>query len=183
MRRTRQHLERAAERRMRVAQANELAEPAHHRGRERALDLLTRVVVPIDVAPDARAREQVHVVRAAEQPDVVDLRNAGQEELDRARCEIRLGVASTGVEVRAVDLIEVEVRGRGAMVALELVKPGTIEPNSDAQAAAIKKCQQEGVLILNAGTYGNVIRLLPPLVITDEQLIEGLEVLEKALSI
>ncbi len=76
-----------------------------------------------------------------------------------------------------------DVRGRGAMAAIELVKPGTTEPNAELQAAAIKKCQQEGVLILSAGTYGNVIRLLPPLVITDEQLNEGLDVLESALAI
>ena len=76
-----------------------------------------------------------------------------------------------------------DVRGRGAMYAIELVKPGTIDPNAEAQAAAIKKCQQEGVLILSAGTYGNVIRLLPPLVITDEQLNEALDVLENALAI
>ena len=76
-----------------------------------------------------------------------------------------------------------DVRGRGAMAAIELVKAGSTEPNPEAQAAIIKKCQQEGVLILNAGTYGNVIRLLPPLVITDEELNEGLDVLESALAI
>ena len=70
-----------------------------------------------------------------------------------------------------------DVRGRGAMVAIELVKPGTKEPNPDAMTKVIKYCQSKGVLILTAGTYGNVIRFLPPLVITDELLKDGLSVL------
>ena len=61
-----------------------------------------------------------------------------------------------------------EVRGRGAMQALELVIPGSKEPNSDAMNKVIKFCQQKGVLILSAGTYSNVIRLLPPLVMPNE---------------
>jgi len=70
-----------------------------------------------------------------------------------------------------------DVRGRGAMVAIELVKPGTKEPNPEAMTKVIKYCQSKGVLILTAGTYGNVIRFLPPIVITDELLKDGLSVL------
>lgn len=70
-----------------------------------------------------------------------------------------------------------DVRGRGAMVAIELVKPGGKDPNPEAMAKIIKYCQSKGVLILTAGTYGNVIRFLPPLVITDELLKDGLSVL------
>ena len=70
-----------------------------------------------------------------------------------------------------------DVRGRGAMVAIELVKPGTKDPNPDAMTKVIKYCQSKGVLILTAGTYGNVIRFLPPIVITDELLKDGLSVL------
>ena len=70
-----------------------------------------------------------------------------------------------------------DVRGRGAMVAIELVKPGSKDPNPEAMAKIIKYCQSKGVLILTAGTYGNVIRFLPPLVITDELLNDGLSVL------
>ena len=73
-----------------------------------------------------------------------------------------------------------EVRGRGAMQAIELVIPGSKEPNSDAMNKVIKYCQQKGVLILSAGTYSNVIRLLPPLVIPNNLLEEGLGVLEEA---
>jgi 4-aminobutyrate aminotransferase/(S)-3-amino-2-methylpropionate transaminase len=75
-----------------------------------------------------------------------------------------------------------DVRGRGAMQAIELVKPGSKDPNPDAQAAIIKYCQQKGVLILSAGTYGNVIRLIPPLVIPEHLLKEALEILDEAVS-
>jgi 4-aminobutyrate aminotransferase/(S)-3-amino-2-methylpropionate transaminase len=75
-----------------------------------------------------------------------------------------------------------EVRGRGAMQAIELVKPGTKDPNPDAMNAIVKYCQSKGVLVLTAGTYGNVVRFLPPLVITDELLTDALGVLEEALA-
>ena len=74
-----------------------------------------------------------------------------------------------------------EVRGRGAMQAIELVMPGTLEPNPQALAAIIKFCQGKGVLILSAGTYGNVIRLLPPLVIPENLLHEALDILDQAI--
>ena len=73
-----------------------------------------------------------------------------------------------------------EVRGRGAMQAIELIIPGSKEPNSDAMNKVIKYCQQKGVLILSAGTYSNVIRLLPPLVIPENLLREGLSILDEA---
>ena len=73
-----------------------------------------------------------------------------------------------------------EVRGAGAMQAIELVKPGTIEPNNEAMSSVIKYCQQKGVLILSAGTYSNVIRLLPPLVIPEHLLIEALGIIDEA---
>ena len=73
-----------------------------------------------------------------------------------------------------------EVRGRGAMQAIELVREGSKEPNPEAVNAVVKYCQSKGVLILTAGTYNNVIRFLPPLVITDELLRDALGVLEEA---
>ena len=73
-----------------------------------------------------------------------------------------------------------DVRGRGAMLAIEIVKPGTKEPDAARTAAVAKKCHEQGVVILTCGTYGNVIRLLPPLVISDELLNEGLDVLAEA---
>ena len=71
-----------------------------------------------------------------------------------------------------------EVRGRGAMQAIELVEAGTKNPNTAAMNAVVKYCQSQGVLILTAGTYSNVIRFLPPLVITDELLLDAMNVLE-----
>ena len=73
-----------------------------------------------------------------------------------------------------------EIRGRGAMMAIELVKAGTKDPNPELMAKVIKHCQSKGVLILTAGSYGNVIRFLPPLVITDELLKDALGVLAEA---
>ena len=73
-----------------------------------------------------------------------------------------------------------EVRGRGAMQAIELVVPGTIEPNGAALAKVLKYCTANGVFILSAGTFGNVIRFLPPLVITNELLTDALGVLDEA---
>ena len=72
-----------------------------------------------------------------------------------------------------------EVRGRGAMQAIELVEAGTKNPNTAAMNAVVKFCQSKGVLVLTAGTYSNVIRFLPPLVITDELLKDALNVLEE----
>lgn len=73
-----------------------------------------------------------------------------------------------------------DVRGRGAMIAFELVEPGTKTPKPAAAKAIVNYCNQQGVLALACGTFGNVIRLLPPLVITDEQLADGLGVLADA---
>ncbi|HSU46820.1 MAG TPA: aminotransferase class III-fold pyridoxal phosphate-dependent enzyme, partial [Arthrobacter sp.] len=74
-----------------------------------------------------------------------------------------------------------DVRGRGAMLAVELVQAGSKEPNPELTKAVAAACLKDGVIILTCGTYGNVIRLLPPLVITDELLADGLEVLATAI--
>jgi 4-aminobutyrate aminotransferase/(S)-3-amino-2-methylpropionate transaminase len=73
-----------------------------------------------------------------------------------------------------------DVRGRGAMLALEFVRPGSKTPAPDLAAAVAKACHEQGVLVLVCGTYGNVIRLLPPLVIGEELLVDGLDVLTAA---
>ncbi|PYE20101.1 4-aminobutyrate aminotransferase [Williamsia limnetica] len=75
-----------------------------------------------------------------------------------------------------------DVRGRGAMLAIELVKPGGTEPNPELTKALVAACLAQGLVLLSCGTYGNVIRLLPPLVIDDALLTDGLDVLEKALN-
>ena len=73
-----------------------------------------------------------------------------------------------------------EVRGRGAMQAIELVKPGSLDPNSEAMTKVINYCAKKGVLLLSAGTYSNVIRFLPPVVISDELLLDAISVLDEA---
>jgi len=75
-----------------------------------------------------------------------------------------------------------DVRGVGAMLAIELVQPGTSEPNPAAVSAITAFAAQHGVLLLSAGTHGNVIRFLPSLVISDELLREAIGVLDEALS-
>ncbi len=75
-----------------------------------------------------------------------------------------------------------EVRGRGGMIALEFTVAGSTEPDAAAAASVAKACHAEGVVILTCGTYGNIIRLLPPLVIGADLLSEGLDVLEAAVS-
>jgi 4-aminobutyrate aminotransferase/(S)-3-amino-2-methylpropionate transaminase len=74
-----------------------------------------------------------------------------------------------------------DLRGRGAMIALELVRPGTIEPDPLAAAAVARACHEQGVVVLTCGTYGNVLRLLPPFVIGEELLTDAMDVLTGAL--
>jgi 4-aminobutyrate aminotransferase/(S)-3-amino-2-methylpropionate transaminase len=77
-----------------------------------------------------------------------------------------------------------DVRGRGAMCAIELVANRTTkEPlAADAMNGIARRCLEQGVIVLTAGTYGNVVRLLPPITIDDALLEEGLGVLEEALA-
>ncbi len=74
-----------------------------------------------------------------------------------------------------------QVRGRGAMLAVELTKPGTLEPDKAAAAQVAAACAADGVIVLTCGTWGNVLRLLPPLVIDHDLLNDALTVLEDAL--
>ncbi|MEZ5130783.1 MAG: 4-aminobutyrate--2-oxoglutarate transaminase [Mycobacterium sp.] len=75
-----------------------------------------------------------------------------------------------------------DVRGRGAMIAVELVKSGTAEPNPDLTRALCAKAHAQGVLVLSCGSFGNILRFLPPLTISDELLLEGLDVLADILA-
>jgi 4-aminobutyrate aminotransferase/(S)-3-amino-2-methylpropionate transaminase len=73
-----------------------------------------------------------------------------------------------------------DVRGRGAMLAVELVQPGGKVPNAVLTAEISSSCHQQGLITLTAGTFGNVLRFLPPLVIGEDLLHEGLDILEAA---
>lgn len=87
-------------------------------------------------------------------------------------------------ELRAIaaetDIIG-DIRGRGAMVAIELVQPRSKTPNREAVAEINRYCLSHGLLTLTAGTFGNVLRFLPPLTISDELLVEGFSVLREAI--
>jgi 4-aminobutyrate aminotransferase / (S)-3-amino-2-methylpropionate transaminase / 5-aminovalerate transaminase len=73
-----------------------------------------------------------------------------------------------------------DVRGRGAMLAVELTRPGTLDPDPATTSAVAKACHQAGLVALTCGTFGNVLRFLPPLVIGEDLLDEGLSILEDA---
>ena len=73
-----------------------------------------------------------------------------------------------------------DVRGRGAMMAMEIVRPGTSDPDPDTTRRIARTCHQAGVIVLTCGSYGNVIRLLPPLTIEEALLADGLGVLAGA---
>ncbi len=73
-----------------------------------------------------------------------------------------------------------EVRGLGAMLAIEIVKPGTLEPDTALVNRVIAQAQQQGVLLLSAGLHGNVVRFLPSLQLTDELIALVARVLDEA---
>ncbi len=75
-----------------------------------------------------------------------------------------------------------DVRGRGAMIAVELVKSGTADPDPELTKTLVAKAHAQGVVVLSCGTFGNVLRFLPPLTISDELLLEGLDVLAQILA-
>ncbi|MFC0007457.1 4-aminobutyrate--2-oxoglutarate transaminase [Micromonospora siamensis] len=103
-------------------------------------------------------------------------------ELDLAAAARRIGQVM-GDRLRGIaarDPRIAEVRGRGAMLAVEIVVPGTLTPDPAATAAVSAACHAAGLLTLTCGTYGNVLRFLPPLVISEDELARGLDILEEA---
>jgi 4-aminobutyrate aminotransferase/(S)-3-amino-2-methylpropionate transaminase len=101
---------------------------------------------------------------------------------DLAGAARRIGstLAATLDGLRAAHPAIGDVRGRGAMMAMEIVRPGTLEPDPAAARRIVEACHQAGVIVLTCGSFGNVIRLLPPLVIGDELLADGMDVLAGA---
>jgi 4-aminobutyrate aminotransferase len=71
-----------------------------------------------------------------------------------------------------------EVRGKGLMLAIEFVKPGTLEPDPAYTVQVLERCKENGLLVGKGGLYGNVIRMGPPLTLTEAEAKEGLEILE-----
>jgi 4-aminobutyrate aminotransferase/(S)-3-amino-2-methylpropionate transaminase len=74
-----------------------------------------------------------------------------------------------------------EVRGPGAMIGIEFVVPGSTTPDKDVVERVVTYARDHGLILLPTGTYGNVIRLLPPLNLSDDELAEGLDLLEAAI--
>jgi 4-aminobutyrate aminotransferase len=101
--------------------------------------------------------------------------------LERAR-EIETLLKGRLQQLQAADPRVGDVRGHGAMIAAEFVDPATGEPDAALTAAVAKASIAQGVIVLTCGTYGNVIRFLPPLSITDDLLHEGLDVVAAALA-
>jgi 4-aminobutyrate aminotransferase/(S)-3-amino-2-methylpropionate transaminase len=117
-------------------------------------------------------------VAVFEQIEQLDLLAAGR----RIEARLRPALEALAEEFEIIG----DVRGRGAMLAMELVEPGTRDstkvPFPGAVARIADFAAQQGVLVLSAGTWGNVIRFLPSLVITDEQLDDAIGVLREALT-
>jgi len=107
-------MKRALKRGVAIADSQQRDERFHDGLRQRCLELLGRVVMPVDVTTFARTAQQVEIVGAGQQPDVVDLRDSRQEALDRPRDQIFGITAAEGVLERAVDLGRVEVAGGAA---------------------------------------------------------------------
>jgi len=96
--------------------------------------------------------------------------------VDRAR-EIGKAMTERLTRLQEADPRIGEVRGRGAMIAVELVQPGTTTADADLTRRIAAHCHARGLIVLTCGTYGNVLRFLPPLAMPDHLLAEGLDVL------
>ncbi|MHA7652366.1 4-aminobutyrate--2-oxoglutarate transaminase [Mycobacterium sp. ML4] len=101
--------------------------------------------------------------------------------IERAR-EIERLITEPLLRLQAGDDRVGDVRGRGAMIAMELVKSGTSDPDPELTSRLATAAHAAGIVVLTCGMFGNIIRLLPPLTITDELLTEGLDVLTGLLS-
>ena len=75
-----------------------------------------------------------------------------------------------------------EVRGKGLMIGVELVDPGSADPNAAAASAILEASRERGLLIGKGGLYGNALRIAPPLTLTEEEADEGLAILQEAVA-
>ena len=100
--------------------------------------------------------------------------------LERAR-QIERVILERLTRLQAADDRIGDVRGRGAMIAIELVKSGTADPDAELTEKLSKALHAAGVIVLTCGMFANIIRLLPPLTIGDDLLIEGLDILSRIL--
>jgi 4-aminobutyrate aminotransferase len=77
--------------------------------------------------------------------------------------------------------IVAEVRGRGLMIGIEFIRPGTTDPDVPATVRVFDECRRGGLLVGKGGLYNNVLRMGPPLTLTEEEAIEGLAILTEAI--
>jgi 4-aminobutyrate aminotransferase/(S)-3-amino-2-methylpropionate transaminase len=98
--------------------------------------------------------------------------------------ELDLAAAARAIEARMLprlrELPVAQARGRGAMLAVELLRSGSAEPDPARTAAVARACHDAGLLVLTCGTHGNVLRFLPPLVSPPEVIDRGLDIIEAA---
>lgn len=99
--------------------------------------------------------------------------------VDRARA-VEATMKAALEAIQAEDPRIGDIRGRGAMVAVELVHPGTDIPDAELTQRIAAAAHRQGLVVLTCGTYGNVLRFLPPLSIPDHLLHEGLQILAEA---
>ncbi len=104
-----------------------------------------------------------------------------EENLAARALEIEAIITEFFTELQKTDDRIGDIRGRGAMMAVEFVESGSMTPAAALTGAIAKHAGNEGVILLTCGTYGNVVRFLPPLTISDELLREGLSVIADAL--
>jgi 4-aminobutyrate aminotransferase / (S)-3-amino-2-methylpropionate transaminase / 5-aminovalerate transaminase len=113
---------------------------------------------------------------------------AAMETIEREKLPERAEMLGRKFEARATAWkkrwpIVGDVRGLGAMRAIEFVRPGPErKPAKEETEQVLRHCHERGLIIISAGTYGNVARLLVPLIITDEQWEEGMAILESAIA-
>ena len=101
--------------------------------------------------------------------------------VERAR-ELEILFRGRLEEMRGADPRIGDIRGRGAMLAIELVDPATGDPDAALTGRIAAAAHAAGLVLLTCGTFGNVIRFLPPLAISDELAHDGLDVLRDALA-
>jgi 4-aminobutyrate aminotransferase len=97
---------------------------------------------------------------------------------------LRIGAILSGGlrEAAAKHRVVADVRGKGLMLAIEFVEPGTLNPNAYATARVFEECRRGGLLVGKGGLYGNTIRMGPPMTITEDEAREGLRILVDAIA-
>jgi len=100
-----------------------------------------------------------------------------EHDLNKRALQIESLLVARLLQLQEKHPVIADIRGRGAMIAVELAKPGTLEPDAALAGAIAARAREAGIIVLTCGTYGNVFRFLPPLSISDELLHEAFDVL------